>query len=169
MIDFQVHRSSTVLLTTPLYHNGTFLLLLVVNGLGFWLSGTGMEPLGPEVALPLTAAAVLVLGVAIWIGFLVMARRSAWPLSGLYLLTNAALLVPTRDTAPISTLLLLLALGLAGLVVWLRRRDPSLATPEGLFARCVLAYFVVAMRVKKEQGYSNTVFVMLLLRAGRTH
>lgn len=109
------------------------------TALGFWQPGAGAGSLAPDLVLLLTGAAVLLLGISIWIGFLVMARRSARGLSGLYLLANAAMLVPTRDSALIAVLLLALGLVLAILVVGLRRRDLSMATPEGLFARSVLA------------------------------
>jgi hypothetical protein len=117
----------------------------VQTALGFWHPAAGAETLAPDLVLSLTGAALPVLGVSIWIGFLVMARRSARPLSGLFLLSNAALLVPTRDTALVSGLLLGLGLLLTVLVVRLRRRDPSLATAEGLFARAILALPLLVM------------------------
>lgn len=107
------------------------------QGQGLWrpVLGGGLDGAS---AIGLAAGAILVLAVAIWIGFLVMARRSAWSLAGLYLLANTALLVPTRGQAAISVMLLILAVALALLTFGLRRRDPSLATPEGVFARAVL-------------------------------
>lgn len=89
-------------------------------------------------ALTLAGAAILVLAVSIWVGFLVMARRSAGALTGLYLLANAALLIPTRGPLVISAVLLALAVSLTWATIRLRRRDASLATPEGVFARGVL-------------------------------
>ena len=106
---------------------------------GFLSSAGSGEPLSATTALTLTAVAVPVLGAAIWIGFLVMARRSAWPLTGLYLLANAGLLIPTRDNAAISLILLALGVTLAMSVVRLRRQDQTLATGEGVFARAALA------------------------------
>ncbi len=89
-------------------------------------------------ALMLTGAATAILAGAIWIGFLVMARRSAGALTGLYLLANAALLLPTRDDLVISAVLLVLAGALALGILRLRRGEATLATPEGRFARAVL-------------------------------
>jgi hypothetical protein len=96
------------------------------------------EGLSATTALTLAAAAVPVLGAAVWIGFLVMARYSALRLTGFYLLANAGLLIPTRDTSAISLVLLALGVLLAISLVRLRRRDQSLATGEGVFARCAL-------------------------------
>jgi len=90
-------------------------------------------------SLTLAAIAVPVLGIAAWIGFLVMARRSAASLAGLYVLANTGLLIPTRDTLVISAILLLLGVLLATSLVRLRRADHTLATGEGTFARFVLA------------------------------
>jgi hypothetical protein len=113
------------------------------SGPGFWQPAAAS--LAADLALPLTGAAALVLGVSIWVGFLVMARRSAWPLASLYLLANTGLLLPTRDSGLISGLLLGLGLLLSVCAVGLRRRDPSLATPGGLFARAVLVLPLLIM------------------------
>lgn len=101
-----------------------------------WTSSAGSLSSGS--ALLLAAASLAGLSLVIWVGFLIMARRSVWALSGLYLLTNAALLLPTRHEAVISSLLLALGLGVSLLSWQVRRRDPSLSTPEGVFARAVL-------------------------------
>lgn len=102
----------------------------------FWTAGG--HAMAPGSALLLTGASALGLALAVWLGFLIMARRSAGPLTGLYLLANVALLVPTRASATISVLLLGLTVVIGLLGHSLRRRDPSLATPEGVFARAVL-------------------------------
>ena len=104
---------------------------------GDWLAsaGTGFLPGGgPSPGCRGPAASRL----SVWLAFLVMARRSAPGLSAAYLVANAALLVPTREHAAIAASLIGLVLGLAWTVQRLRRRDPSLATAEGLFARLVL-------------------------------
>ncbi|NEX22446.1 hypothetical protein G3480_19405 [Thiorhodococcus mannitoliphagus] len=102
----------------------------------FWTASVAQMTAGS--ALLVTAGSVLGLALATWVGFLIMARRSAWPLTALYLLANAALLVPTRADAAISAMLIGLGLTIGTLIIRVRRRDPSLATPEGLFARAVL-------------------------------
>lgn len=111
---------------------------------GFWQPAPdGALALGP--ALVLTLAATAVLGLAIGIGFLVLARRSAWRLTGLYLLANLALLVPVRHGLAVPALLLALALALGTAAVRLRRADASLGTAEGRFARLVLALPLLLM------------------------
>lgn len=104
---------------------------------GDWLAsaGTGFSP---GVVLPLVAAALLLLALAVWLAFLVMARRSAPALAGAYLVANAALLVPTRAHTAIAALLIGLVLVIGWTVQGIRRHDPALATGEGLFARLVL-------------------------------
>jgi len=110
-----------------------------------WHTAVPSMSLAPRLALPLTVASVPLLGLAIWVGFLVMARRSADPLSLLYLFGNAALLVPVRGQALVAAILFVAALALAIGVARLRRRDPSLATPEGVFARAVLLVPLLVM------------------------
>jgi len=97
------------------------------------------EALSTVTSLTLVAIAVPVLGIAAWVGFLVMARRSAASLAGLYLLANAGLLIPSRETPTISAILLFLGVLLAVSLVRLRRADHTLATGEGTFARFALA------------------------------
>lgn len=101
-----------------------------------WTQSQGQLATGS--VLLLGGASLLVLVASVWLGFRVMARESVAGLSGLYLLSNAALLVPTRADAPVSALLVGLALTLGVLGAHLRRRDPTLATAEGRFARAVL-------------------------------
>jgi len=105
---------------------------------GLFVPAASGEALSSTTSLALTGAAIPVLGAAIWIGFLIMARRSAWPLTGLYLLINMGLLIPTRDTSATSLVLLALGVLLAFSVVRLSRRDRALATGEGIFARITL-------------------------------
>ncbi|WP_058553372.1 hypothetical protein [Thiohalocapsa sp. ML1] len=105
---------------------------------GFWQPAAGGAlALAPALLLTLGASAVLAL--AIGIGFLVLARRSAWPLTGLYLAANLALLVPVRDGLGVAALLLGLGLLLGAGAARLRSRDAALATAEGRFAQLVLA------------------------------
>lgn len=101
-----------------------------------WSVGGGFAP---GAVLPLTLGALVVLTLAVRLAYQVMARRSAAGLAGAYLGANALLLVPTREEAAIAVLLAAAAL-ILGWIAWrLRRRDPSLATAEGLFARLALA------------------------------
>lgn len=108
-----------------------------------WLQSQGRLTLGP--ALALSAGSLFVLTLSVWLGFRVMARHSVAGLTGLYLVGNAALLVPTRGEAMISVLLVGLTVMLALFSPRLRRRDPALATPEGRLARTVLVLPVLIL------------------------
>jgi hypothetical protein len=103
------------------------------------LGGGSLWATSYQISLTLAAIAVPVLVIVAWIGFLVMARRSATSLAGLCVLANTGLLIPTRDTLVISAVLLLLGVLLATSLVRLRRADHTLATGEGTFARFALA------------------------------
>jgi len=126
--------------------------------------GTALDP---GSALGLAAAAVVALAIAIQLGFLVMARRSSWSLTGLYLLANGTLLIPTRSQGVISASLLVLAVTLILLSQGLRRRDPSLATPEGVFARAVLVLPLLVLGGRSIWLYApDQVFVTSLAVLG---
>ncbi|NBC13009.1 MAG: hypothetical protein GVY09_06620 [Gammaproteobacteria bacterium] len=105
---------------------------------GFWQSSPG-GALGLGPVLLLTLAATTVLTLAIGIGFLVLARRSARALTALYALGNLTLLVPVREGPAVPALLLGLGALLGAGAVQLRRNDASLATADGRFARLALA------------------------------
>ncbi len=91
----------------------------------------------PLTTLAVAAAAILVLAPVAWLGFLVLARRSALPLTALYLTANAALLAPVRESEAVAALLIVVTLPALVRVVAAGRRDRSLATAEGIFARTV--------------------------------
>jgi hypothetical protein len=103
------------------------------------LGGGSLWATSYQISLTLAAIAVPVLVIVAWIGFLVMARRSATSLAGLCVLANTGLLIPTRDTLVISAVLLLLGVLLATSLVRLRRADHTLAAGEGAFACFALA------------------------------
>jgi len=101
----------------------------------FWTATSGT--MAPGAMLALAGSSLLALALATWVGFLIMARRSAWALTGLYLLVNAALLIPTRGDLATSAILLAFGVLVGVSALQLRRRDPSLDTPEGVFARAL--------------------------------
>ncbi|MBK5968473.1 MULTISPECIES: hypothetical protein [Thiorhodovibrio] len=130
-----------------------------------WTQSQGHLAMGP--ALLLSGASLLVLVLSVWLGFRVMARDSVAGLSGLYLLSNAALLIPTRSDAMISALLVGLALTLGLLGLQLRRRDPALATAEGRFARAVLLLPLLILGGRSLWLYApDTLFVTTLSLLG---
>jgi hypothetical protein len=66
-----------------------------------------------------------------------LARRSAAHLTLLYLLGNAVLLIPLRGSEVIGILIMVATLGILSQVSRASRRDATLRTSEGLFARAV--------------------------------
>ena len=97
-----------------------------------WQAGTGAN------LLIISAFAVPVLALVSWIGFRALGRRSAATLSAWYLVGNAALLIPFRDSIAIG----ILVVGLGFAVLWrlirLGRVDPTVRTSEGRIARGIL-------------------------------
>jgi hypothetical protein len=86
------------------------------------------------VALAVTGAAMLILLPVVWFGFRTLARGISGHLAALFLTGNAALLLPFRDSTPVSILAVLL--GLSGLVVTGRMAKQHMAvrTLEGRVA-----------------------------------
>ena len=101
-----------------------------------WTQSQGRLAMGP--ALLLSVGSLLALALSVWLGLRIMARQSVAALSGLYLLANAALLIPTRADVVVSLMLVGLTLTLGLFSLRLRQRDPTLATVEGRFARALL-------------------------------
>ncbi|HAJ92026.1 MAG TPA: hypothetical protein DCO71_05330 [Gammaproteobacteria bacterium] len=89
----------------------------------------------PATALITAGIALLVLAPVIWFGFMVLSRGSAGRFTALYLLTNAALLVPLRATDLTGWLALALTLLVLMQNTHAKRVDAGLKTPEGVIAR----------------------------------
>lgn len=106
----------------------------------------------------LGAALVFLLPMTV-VGFMVLARKSALPLSTMFLAGNAMLLVPARD--PISTALMMLVL--AAITLWSNSRisngDPTLRTWEGFVARLLQFAPVGVIFGRTAWLYSGDVFV----------
>ncbi len=85
-------------------------------------------------ALGAAAGSVPLLAPVSRIGFTILARHSARPLTGLFLGSCALLLVPVRDPWTVGVLGALVGAGLAAFARRGLARDPGLRTPEGGFA-----------------------------------
>lgn len=103
---------------------------MLVNYPGFaeWQADSG------RAALLTTLFGVVVLLPLTWIGFLSLARRAAGPLSAVFLLAGAALLLPIRAPELIGGLAAALAIGVLMTSGKRLARDPALRTPEGITA-----------------------------------
>jgi hypothetical protein len=130
-----------------------------------WVTSAGrMEA---AMALAVTAVSLLILALSVQLGFRIMTRRSAWPLTGLYLAANAVLLIPTRADLVISVTLLGLGGIMAARAMRLRRLDPSLATPEGVLARALLVLPLLVLGGRSVWLYApDTLFFTVLSLSG---
>lgn len=92
-----------------------------------------VAPESSEIMMALLGTA-LISAPVIWVGYKVLARRSAHALSGMFLFTNLLLLVPVRESLFIGVVAL--AAVILPVVILCKRmsQDNSLRTPEGLFA-----------------------------------
>ncbi len=88
-------------------------------------------------ALVTSSGALLLLAPVTWLGFMALARRSAARLTVLYLLGNAALLMPVRGSEVIGILTMGATFVIIAQVSRASRHDATLRTNEGLFARAV--------------------------------
>ncbi len=100
------------------------------------------SPLG--VALVSTGAFIL-LAPAVYVAFLALSRRSSRTLSLAFLASNAMLLLPVRETLPISAVLAVSALVLLRLTKRMRLADPTLSAQEGMLSRALLFLPLVIM------------------------
>ncbi len=102
---------------------------------------------GVSIAFTLGLAAIVLIPITLF-GFKVMARQSALPLTGAYLLSSSMLLLPVRDTfysSIIAGTSILLSLVF---VTKLLEKDQKLRTAEGKFARLLLFVAPVIMLVR---------------------
>lgn len=106
--------------------------LLDYPGFAHWQAGS------LTAALTTAAAALVLLAPIAWIAFLTLARRSAAALTLLFIASGSLLLVPLRQTEPVALIIALSALLLVSQAARLKRKDTTLATPEGRFARWIL-------------------------------
>ncbi len=100
-----------------------------------------------SIALALGLAAIILIPITLF-GFKVMARQSAIPLTGAYLLANSMLLLPVRDTFYTSIIAGISILLSLAFVTKLVAKDPKLRTAEGKFARLLLFIAPVIMLVR---------------------
>jgi hypothetical protein len=93
---------------------------------------------GLTTAIAANAVGVLILAIVSWLGFMVLSRKSALRLTVLFLLTNAALILPVRIPEVIALMLLVLTVIVAKQSLQSAGKDTALRTPEGMIARLLL-------------------------------
>ncbi len=118
-----------------------------------------------QTALMTSAGALLVLTPIIYLGFLVLARSMATKLTLLFLMSNAALLIPLREPYMIG--LMVLALGVLTLILSRRvaKGKSSAKTQEGITA-LALQYLPLAVLLGRSLWlYSADLFLFAVLAA----
>lgn len=127
----------------------------------------------PISALVVSAAAVLIMLPVIFLGFMVLSRRSAKSFTVLFLLTNSVLLLPIRDTNMLSWL----ALGIVIVVMYINNKtrniDPGLLTKDGLIVRMLQFAPVIVILARGLWLYSTGTFmfttISILIFIGLRH
>jgi hypothetical protein len=89
-------------------------------------------------AVMVNVGSVLILAPVVWLGFMVLSRKSALRLTTLFMLTNAALLIPVRAPEYIAMLLFALTVLVAKQSLKSAVLDTGLRTSEGIIARLLL-------------------------------
>jgi len=89
-------------------------------------------------ALYASLGGLVLLTPVVWLGFMVLARKSARRLSVIYVLLNVALLIPLRAPEYVAFMLLALTLIVARQSIKVAAGDTALRTPEGIIARLLL-------------------------------
>jgi hypothetical protein len=102
---------------------------------------------GTSIGIALGIATLILIPITLF-GFKVMARQSALPLTGAYLVSNTMLLLPIRDSlysSMIAGVSILMSLAFISSLV---KKNPNLRTAEGLFARILLFVAPVIILVR---------------------
>ncbi|WP_455203103.1 hypothetical protein [Kaarinaea lacus] len=89
-------------------------------------------------AIMASIGAAVILAPVIWLGFMVLSRKSARRLTLLFLIANAILLVPVRAPEYVAVLLLALTVFVAKFSLKAAADDTALRTAEGFIARLLL-------------------------------
>lgn len=106
-------------------------------GLSFYPGFARWQAGSLEAALAVAAAGWALLVPVAWISFMALARRSAWRMTSLFMLSGAALLLPVREAGYVAVVVGAVTCLLLFQMFRAAREDRTLATPEGRFARLV--------------------------------
>ena len=116
-------------------------------------------------ALLVNVGGVVVLAAVTLLGFMVLSRKSARSLTIMFLLGNAALLIPMRTPEYIAVLLLGLTVLIAKQSLKSAAADTALRTPEGVIARLLLYVPLGVMLGRNLWLYSADGFMFAVLSA----
>jgi hypothetical protein len=116
-------------------------------------------------ALSITAGALLVLIPVVWLGFMVLARSMWRQLAALFILSNAALLLPLRDPQ----LIALLVLAFAGINIafsnTMSKQQIAARTQEGITALALQFLPLTILMVRSLWLYSMDLFLLNVMAA----
>ena len=118
---------------------------------------TWVAPSGPA-ALGVAGGALLLLGPAVWISFLTLARRRARLLFTTFAAANGLLLIPCRDPNVMAVFITALSLGLGIVELRVLRHESVLKTREGIFARAVLGVPLLFLVARTISFYDPTPY-----------
>lgn len=107
-------------------------------GLSFYPGFAHWQAGSLEAALAAAGAGWALLVPVAWISFMALARRSALRMTFLFMLSGTALLLPIREAGYVAVVVGLVACLLLYQIYRAGRKDRTLATPEGRFARLVI-------------------------------
>lgn len=116
-------------------------------------------------ALLAVGVGLTVLAPMVYTGFSALLRPLAAPLTLLYLLENAALLVPTRESPFIAVVAVVLAVVVALVDRRVIKRESAAATQEGLFVRVVLAMPIFMLIARNVALYPVAIDSLLVSSA----
>jgi hypothetical protein len=89
-------------------------------------------------AIMANVGGAIMLAPVVWLGFMVLSRKSALRLTTMFMLANAALLIPVRAPEYIAVILFALTVLVAKQSLKSAVIDTGLRTPEGIIARLLL-------------------------------
>ncbi len=121
----------------------------------------------PSTIVLVAGGAMLALIPATWFVFSIMARRSALPLTALFLTINALLLLPLRSPLYIGIIVSVAALFAGYVLKRMRQDDVTLSTAEGVFSRLAVFIALVIM-VVRTFGLYDAGHVMIAMLAAST-
>ncbi len=115
---------------------------------------------GPIQALATVAATLVVVTLIGFLSMLSLVRTKARPLTAVFLVANAALLIPTRAPEAMAALLAILLAAIATLEWKHWSREPAMRTGEGWIVRAMLALPLAMLVLRSVLHYELSLFMV---------
>jgi hypothetical protein len=116
-----------------------------------------------QLAIFATFGGLALLIPVIWLGFLVLSRKSAKSFTAVYLACNALLLVPVRDPVTVSVIALAMAVFVLFYIGKATQKDTALKTPEGMIARGLLLLPLAVILGRNLWLYAADAFMFTMM------